>query len=40
LAKKQRKHRVRWRHHLLSNGGRNYTNVSCQVVSEIKPKDF
>jgi hypothetical protein len=40
LAKKQRKCRVWWRHHLPFNGGKNCANLPCQVASEIKVKDF
>ncbi len=40
LAKKQKKHRIWWRHHLFFSGAGNYINVPQQVVSEIKVKDF
>jgi aminoglycoside phosphotransferase family enzyme len=39
-TKKQKKHRMWWRHHLSSSGVGNYTNVPHQVASEIKVKDF
>ncbi len=40
LAKKQKKHRMWLKHHLSFSGVGNYTNVSHQVASEIKTKDF
>jgi hypothetical protein len=40
LTKKQKKHRMWWRHHLSFSGAKNYTNVPHQVVSEIKVKNF
>jgi hypothetical protein len=40
LTKRQKKHRMWWGHHLSFSGAGNYTNVSHQVTSEIKAKDF
>jgi hypothetical protein len=37
-AKKQKKHKTWWGHHLSFSGARSYTNVPHQVVSEIKVK--
>jgi hypothetical protein len=40
LVKKQKKHGMWWGHHLSFSGVGDYTNVSHQVASEIKAKDF
>jgi hypothetical protein len=40
LAKKQKKHKMWWGHHLSFSGAKDYTNVPHQVISEIKVKDF
>jgi hypothetical protein len=37
-AKRQRKHRAWWRHHLSFNEAESCTNVPHQVTSEIKAK--
>jgi hypothetical protein len=39
-AKRQRKHRAWWGHHLSFSGAESYTNVPHQVASEIKGQNF